>query len=269
MLVQALAAKNSGKPKDASTLDTTIFRLWFSCGSIGPMLTTSHASDAENELSKRLSDPDSKLVVKNRPLTSQALKNVRGADTVSKSDSPPAQAPSTNKNGKKGKQTGTGAQHADLDPKSKAAAANKTPLHSLPTGPGGQIAVEVQDGADAIVLRYIPFSIDIRTDIRAAVTRIVELDIQKRKSAYFKNKDEVRVGPVFGFDYRVYRPIPGDDIVDWIYHQFYVEGEDPWTFRLREREGRKGTHILDFIDEYIGTTLKKAVEQFELKENMK
>ncbi len=83
------------------------------------------------------------------------------------------------------------------------------------------------------------------------------------QTVYFNDKTEIRVGPVLGVKFDEFdelKPIPGNDAVDWIYEQFYVRGEDPWTFHLRG--GGKGLNILDFIDEYIKTTLKKKAEDF-------
>ncbi len=192
--------------------------------------------------------------------------NTPRTGAVEKNASSQAQAFS-GKNGKKA--TGTGPQkHStgqDPQPKAAQAEANQKSLQALlppstdeppaepghpaqpesvlaPAGPGCQIAIEVYNGANTIVLRYIPFTNNIR-----AVAMTNDLDDQ---TVYFNDKVEVRVGPVLQVGFDKYRSIPGDDVVDWIFEKFYIPGEDPWAFHLRNRDGEGGgrnvMHILDF-----------------------
>ncbi len=319
------------------TLDNAVFRLWFCAGSVGPILSLIHVNEAEVELLKRLKDPDTKLVARNRPLrvpplpptaptsksgsieTKQATAatekieasmpspalipppagktNIRGSAETRKGSGTGAQQPAaTNENprveavtsnvlsptqassgkngkkGKKGKSTATGQAATKQNPIQIPALAplvDKPPTQPEPApvppkGPGCQIAVEVFEGADTIILRYIPFEYDMRA---VATNDLDEL------TAYSMDKDrgKIRVGPIVGLEFEKLEPMPGHDIVDCIYEQFYIRGEDPWAFHLRDGDGggRKGIHILDFIDEYIRTSLKKEAEEYELKTLMK
>ncbi len=299
MLSAYKAGMRSKKREGIITLDNAVFRLWFSAGSIGPVLSLIHVNEAESELSKRLKDPSTKLVARNLPLlvsssssspaaptdesgseeTKQATAKIE-VSTASPAESPPAgmtnpttQASSgkNGKKGKKGKSIATAQPATKQDPMQAPAPAplvdkppsQPEPAPVPPKGPGCQIAVEVFEGADTIILRYIPFEHDMR-----AVAMTNDFD---ELTEYSIDKGEIRVGPVWGLVPEEQRPIPGHDVVHCIYQQFYVWGEDPWAFHLRDGDGggRKGIHILDFIDGYIKTTLKKEAEDYELETLMK
>ncbi len=121
--------------------------------------------------------------------------------------------------------------------------------HGGQVDPGAQIEVAVVNyGRRMPVIRQISFDPDPRVKIKC--------DASELESDYFTSSEDIRANPI---DFTS-RPIGGRDAIDLIFSKFYVPGEDPWAYHLREDDqGRRlnDKHVLDFIDDCIRETLTK------------
>lgn len=117
----------------------------------------------------------------------------------------------------------------------------------------GTIALDVFDGRDTVVTRYIA--------LQPSFFLLVGCDQLDYDSAYFRSSEELRVAAVGENDSGKPIQMFGADAIDVIYSQFYTPGEDTWTYHLREApdgEKLKQPHILDLVDEYIVTKIYQA-----------
>ncbi|KLO10784.1 hypothetical protein SCHPADRAFT_942574 [Schizopora paradoxa] len=207
------------------SLKNAVFRVWFSFGnSLRPVLSITHVRDAGSQLAKRI-----------EPTTESESESGEKCDTVARGGlhtSPPP----------------------IYDAKTKPGGGTKP-------GPGAQIAVDVYDQANTVVVRHIAFQPDFRT-----LMNIKNLD---HDSPYAQSDEEPRVAAIgINPDIGKADAIWVHDVVDVIFEQFYAPGEDSWTFHLREdpvktHEGgnqSKRKHILDFVDDYIKDNLMTVEE---------